>query len=473
MLKCPNLKINKNILLIISILTIQLGFSCWGTRPLAMGGAFTGLADDTNAVYWNPAGLAYLKKTGFASHFLTDQDKNLSNYDQYLALNTKLNAQEGLGFAYVKNTDILIDNFPMQVIDQFGNVLEIFDYSLEKSETYLQAGWGKMIQKDLAIGFSIKSINYSMAEKFDSIYFMPSDDSATLSDMDFGLTYDYGEDFGLRKKFRFGILYQNFLENKTEFKSAGAVLKNKANLRPGLSILLQPGSILAFEYYAANLEETDIGDTAKSLRVGVEQAWQNNFFLRFGVYGLNKSNSNPSRAETYGLGCKVGGFNIDYTIMHWTATDDNTHFIGINSPLDLDYSTTPVPNAPNVPTIPAPKPEIVPAPMTEITATKDMPQETTTANPETSFSVVLEPEAFFAGGYLNLKVISTSADIEKISAVFENQEKSALQKQTGNIWTTKYLLPADLAPGTHYLKIYALKTDKTILSKKIAFEVIF
>jgi hypothetical protein len=30
--------------------------ACWGNRPLAMGGAFTGLADDTNAIYWNPGG---------------------------------------------------------------------------------------------------------------------------------------------------------------------------------------------------------------------------------------------------------------------------------------------------------------------------------------------------------------------------------------------------------------------------------
>src|SRR5690348_11799385 len=32
-----------------------------GARAAAMGGAFSGLADDITAIYWNPAGIASLK----------------------------------------------------------------------------------------------------------------------------------------------------------------------------------------------------------------------------------------------------------------------------------------------------------------------------------------------------------------------------------------------------------------------------
>lgn len=38
-----------------------------GGRAVAMGGAFVGLADDFTAVYWNPAGLAKIKKTAFGA----------------------------------------------------------------------------------------------------------------------------------------------------------------------------------------------------------------------------------------------------------------------------------------------------------------------------------------------------------------------------------------------------------------------
>lgn len=40
-----------------------------GARALGMGGAYTALADDANAIYWNPAGLSNLEKREFtASH---------------------------------------------------------------------------------------------------------------------------------------------------------------------------------------------------------------------------------------------------------------------------------------------------------------------------------------------------------------------------------------------------------------------
>ncbi|MFQ6033635.1 MAG: hypothetical protein ACE5KR_02110 [Candidatus Bipolaricaulia bacterium] len=38
-----------------------------GARPLGMGGAFVGLADDENAAFYNPAALAFLENTGFTS----------------------------------------------------------------------------------------------------------------------------------------------------------------------------------------------------------------------------------------------------------------------------------------------------------------------------------------------------------------------------------------------------------------------
>ncbi len=42
-----------------------------GSRAIGMGGAFIGLADDYSAVFWNPAGLAQMKKSSL-SFFVTD-----------------------------------------------------------------------------------------------------------------------------------------------------------------------------------------------------------------------------------------------------------------------------------------------------------------------------------------------------------------------------------------------------------------
>jgi long-chain fatty acid transport protein len=42
-----------------------LNLNSLGTRALAMGGAFVGLADDFSSIYWNPAGMGYFKQKHF------------------------------------------------------------------------------------------------------------------------------------------------------------------------------------------------------------------------------------------------------------------------------------------------------------------------------------------------------------------------------------------------------------------------
>ena len=41
----------------------------YGSRPLSMGGAFTAVSDDANAITWNPAGLPGLRSTEFTSTY--------------------------------------------------------------------------------------------------------------------------------------------------------------------------------------------------------------------------------------------------------------------------------------------------------------------------------------------------------------------------------------------------------------------
>ena len=43
---------------VLIVFSVQSAFAFFGTRPMGMGGAFTAVADDANAPYWNPAGLA-------------------------------------------------------------------------------------------------------------------------------------------------------------------------------------------------------------------------------------------------------------------------------------------------------------------------------------------------------------------------------------------------------------------------------
>jgi len=47
-----------SIIISIILLLTSSAQAYWGARPMGMGGAYTALADDANAAYWNPAGFA-------------------------------------------------------------------------------------------------------------------------------------------------------------------------------------------------------------------------------------------------------------------------------------------------------------------------------------------------------------------------------------------------------------------------------
>ena len=49
-----------------------------GSRPLSMGGAFIAVADDANAITWNPAGLPGLRRTEFTSTYADLYDMGIN-----------------------------------------------------------------------------------------------------------------------------------------------------------------------------------------------------------------------------------------------------------------------------------------------------------------------------------------------------------------------------------------------------------
>jgi len=60
-----------------------------GIRAVSMGGAFTGLADDASAIFWNPAGLAQLKGAGYT---IGVYSMNAKSRDKTGTTNKPLNA---------------------------------------------------------------------------------------------------------------------------------------------------------------------------------------------------------------------------------------------------------------------------------------------------------------------------------------------------------------------------------------------
>jgi hypothetical protein len=86
-----------------------------GARPLGMGGAFTAVADDANALYYNPAGLASLD--GFQ---MTSMYTSLWSEVTYLGIGV---TYKNMGLGTLRLSAI------NQGTDEYGNPTEPFDYA--------------------------------------------------------------------------------------------------------------------------------------------------------------------------------------------------------------------------------------------------------------------------------------------------------------------------------------------------------
>jgi hypothetical protein len=140
-----------------------------GVRPVSLGEAFTGLADDEYALFYNPAGLATL--TGGRASIL---------YQSHFGASTYLSAFGSFGsiggglifFDFGQVPCLTAQNQPCK--DAQGKTIESFGYS----SFALTAGWGAMMRslpfvgtlvpEGLALGLRIRFVSIT---SFDPVQF--------------------------------------------------------------------------------------------------------------------------------------------------------------------------------------------------------------------------------------------------------------------------------------------------------------
>ncbi|MFN0118215.1 MAG: PorV/PorQ family protein [Elusimicrobiota bacterium] len=124
-----------------------------GARSMAMGGAFTGLADDGSASYFNPAGLAYLDE-----HQLLAMHAPLFIDTHYNYLSSAHPFGDKWGSVAVSDSLLLSDGF--QVRDAFNNVT---DKNGELRNNVIFTSYARKIRPKLSIGANIKLIQQKVA----------------------------------------------------------------------------------------------------------------------------------------------------------------------------------------------------------------------------------------------------------------------------------------------------------------------
>lgn len=239
-----------------------------GARPMGMGRAFTGLADDVDSISFNPAGLA-----SYRSSQVTLQEVPLpvDGDHQYIAYSQPLYALGSLGIAIINLDAGDVDRVNSQniKIGKFG-----------ARETGYLIGYGQRMSDKLFIGGTAK-----MAEK--------NIDATTKR----GFGADVGGLYRWNDRVRFGAMIRNLIPPTYGFSSDDE----------SFPIIFRAGSSVKFlkEHLttAVDLSKTINQSQSLNWHFGVEGYVINNVFLRFGV---------DESEVTSGLGLRWKTVQVDY-----------------------------------------------------------------------------------------------------------------------------------------------------------------
>ena len=236
-----------------------------GPRPIAMGEAFTGLADDSSALFYNPAGLAHLN---FPEAY-TMYNKWYADVNQQVAAFAVPTNLGVVGCAYQS-----LGSGDIQGYDANGAATSTFN----TASSSLQLSFGRKLNPYLSMGGSIKSIS----ERLESV-------SAGTYAIDAGLMYHVNPQFSL------GLAALNLGPGITYIKETSPL---PASYRLGAAYSAR----LFDDSFSVSSDLISYPDQSR-VNLGFEYLMRNFFAVRAGVTG---------GALRGGIGIYANLFSFDY-----------------------------------------------------------------------------------------------------------------------------------------------------------------
>lgn len=301
-----------------------------GVRPLAMGGAFTAVADDEHAMFFNPAGLADISMVNLAvvnplvdvSEDSTEMYQDLQDTDfetveeaedflrKYIGVQQHIRAAINpyIGFNIADYGVMIsglgnaaINAMPYDTVNPKLDVTVIGDYGL------LGGVGGKLPFSGLRMGLSVKAINRnSLVEQYTAEELV-DEDFETLIDDDMNEGSGFSADLGVLYTLPFisivdmdvGLALQNFPS-----MDMGSALDIDTQVNMGLAIKKKLGGfgfIGALDCMDLSQNIGDDDDWGKRLHVGAEVKFP--LFLSLQA-GLNQ-------------GYLTGGIGLDFKLLRF------------------------------------------------------------------------------------------------------------------------------------------------------------
>lgn len=309
-----------------------------GARPAALGGAFTGLADDAYALVYNPAGLAFLERA--SAHGLVESRFGRALYGSIMAGGRNLGV--GLVFFNVSNIPWRDENNkPVQTGSfDFTQVGFTVAGGISLADLPLGAGLGAL--QNLAVGLRAKILTVSTLPEGSGAGF-------SLEPAFFYKLNNIGNLGGLR----IGVVIENLLGLGVNYGS-GHSEGFPIGLRLGASLSPVPGATIA-----ADIEANG------TVHIGGEYKLANAQLARFGVQQLAVRGGllvNPALVQaSVGFGARIrGGLQFDYTVLTH-AELPLTHRVEVAYRFGFQSFLCPLLGRP----CPAPEEEVIPLPTEE------------------------------------------------------------------------------------------------------------
>jgi hypothetical protein len=279
-------------------LALPLNDTGVGARALALGSAYTGLADDSAALYWNPGGLGFMDRSELGIHHESDFG---GIFRETGILGLPLQSWGGLAASiqYVNDGSI-------QGRDEFGNPTG--NYSAGDLGGSL--GWGWKWTRKLGLGISA---NFTEQTLDDTNYAAYSGGIGALWKPDPHLW--------------FGLDLANLgssVAGSSQTSSVNAGGSWHFDAGPSNQMLLAMG-------FKDQLSGTQV------LNLGLEDSILSTLALRAGYqYDLSETDLSGLSGVTAGLGLSVAGFSLDYAYLPFGQ-------LGANQTVSLTYRFAPAP----------------------------------------------------------------------------------------------------------------------------------
>ena len=272
-----------------------------GPRATALAGSFSGLADDATALYWNPAGIAWIGRRSFlATH--SEWFANINH--EFAGLVIPLSTSSSLGASF---TALSTPDMEQTTIDQPEGTGIFFDVQ----DIAVGLAFARRMTERFSVGANVKFIQQKLFNETAST--MAVDLGGILHTGFKGLRLGIAmNNFGGKLRLDGRDLIVSYQENPAKLETQSWPLPINFRIGVAMDIIgAREGLILNESQRLTMLVDgNNVNDAPETLSFGLEYGWNENFFLRSG-YRLN-----------HDLESFSGGLGLQFPLQSWMIQAD-------------------------------------------------------------------------------------------------------------------------------------------------------